>query len=149
MEDKLPSRESRVRPSTVEQRQAGELSKVFQSSYAWSAKFNLPEIAADSYLTVAVPGYTGNEGVYAALRVNGEVIGAPRRAPSYPANSWELQVRPVDGNYSYFIPLKPEWVDANFEVILLGRETAKVIKPEVWISRRPIPLSRKAMIIKR
>ena len=118
-------------------------------SHAWSAKFNLPEIAADSYLTVAVPGHTGNEGVYAALRVNGELIGAPRRAPSYPANSWELQVRPVSGNYSYYIPLKPEWVDANFEVILLGRETAKAIKPEVWMSRRPIPLSRKAMIIKR
>ena len=118
-------------------------------SRSWATEFSLPEIAPDSYLTVAVPGHTGNEGVYAALRVNDKLIGAPSRSPSYPANSWELQVRPVDGNYSYYIPLKPEWAGANFEIVLLGQETAKAIKPEVWISRRPIPLSRKAMIIKR
>lgn len=117
--------------------------------HAWSTEFSLAEIAPDSYLTIAVPGHTGNEGVYATLRVNGRLIGAPRRSPSYPANSWELQVRPVDGNYSYYIPLQPKWAGAKFEIVLLGREAAKAIKPEVWISRRPIPLSRKPMIIKR
>jgi len=118
-----------------------------QFSHAWQLSTRLKEIAADSYLAVAVAGETGNEGVYAAIRVEGEAFGAPDRAPSYPANTWELQVKPVMGNYTYFIPLKPEWQNKAIDVVLLATDLATEISPEIWLTRKPKPLASKQLKI--
>lgn len=108
---------------------------------AWSLSTRLDEIASDSFLAITVPGKTGHESVYAALKVGDAYIGAPDRAPSYPANTWELQVLPVEGNYTFYIPLDPDWVGQELSIVLLGAASAKATKPEVWISRKPVPLA--------
>jgi hypothetical protein len=114
---------------------------------AWTLEAELSEIAPNSYLSVAIPGYTGNEGVYAALRVDGELIGAPDRAPSYPANTWELQVKPVNGNYTYYIPLRREWVNKTLEIVVLGTEEARATEPFVWLNRRVLSALSKELAV--
>ena len=116
--------------------------------HAWSLEIALAEVAEDSFLAVAAPGNAGNEGVYAALRVDGKWIGAPDRAPSYPANTWELQVAPVEGDYTYYIPVDERWVGSKIEVFLFGKDRARRIRPEVWLSRRvQTPLAKKRLVL--
>lgn len=123
-------------------------------THAWSNTFTLDEIAQDAYLSVAVPGEYGNEGVYAALKVDGKIIGAPDRSPAYPANTWELQVVAVNGNYTYYIPLSREWAGKSIEVVLLGRgeylkDHSHGIQPQVWLNRKPIPMATKTLVLSR
>ena len=87
---------------------------------AWTYTFKLDEVAKSSYLAVPAAGKYGNESVYAALRVNGNLVGAPDRSISYQSNTWEYPVRQPDGNYTYFFPLTPEMVGKTVEVIVLG-----------------------------
>lgn len=94
---------------------------------AWQLKTSLAEIAPESYLSITIPGDTGHESVYAALKVDGDYVGAPDRAPSYPANTWELQVHPVEGNYTYYIPLQPDWAGRDLEIVLLGKKVQKML----------------------
>ena len=115
---------------------------------AWTLQARLEAIAPDSYLAVAVPGETGHESVYAALRVDGQLVGAPDRAPSYPANTWELQVHPATGNYTYYIPMQTEWAGKALEIVLLGTDTADA-EPEVWLTRRAVPLAKRRLTLYR
>jgi len=116
---------------------------------AWQLSDSLKYIAPDSYLAIAIAGKTGNEGVYAAIRVDGVAQGASGRAPSYPANTWELQVKPVDGNYTYYVPLKSDWANKKIDVVVLGVELAKEASPEVWLTRKPSPLAVRKLILSR
>jgi hypothetical protein len=54
---------------------------------AWSSSFELDEVQKGSYLAVALNGRHGDEGAYAALRIDGLPVGAPDRAVSYPSNT--------------------------------------------------------------
>lgn len=116
---------------------------------SWSLQTKLENISDRTYLSIAIPGYVGNEGVYAAMKVNGDLIGAPDRAPSYPANTWELQVRPVEGNYTYYIPLKPEWSNQELEIIVLGTDYSRSVNPFVWLNAPPVPTTSQRIIIPR
>ena len=56
---------------------------------AWEHSFVLNEIPKGSYLAIALNGEHGEESAYAAIRVDGKPVGAPRRSVSYPANGFE------------------------------------------------------------
>ena len=120
-----------------------------QFTHAWQLDTTLDEIAPDAYLAVGVPGEYGAESVYAALRVDGQLIGAPDRAPAYPANSWEFPVQRVEGNYTYYIPLDSDWAGKRLEIVLLGRESASEILPSVWLWREAKPLATKRLVLER
>jgi hypothetical protein len=51
-----------------------------------------------------VGGVHGDEGAYAALKVDGKYVGCPDRSVSYPSNVWEFLVARVDRNYTYYVP---------------------------------------------
>lgn len=107
---------------------------------AWSTTFTLTEIAEGSYLSVAVNGHHGVEGAYAALRVDGEYIGAPDRARSYPSNTWEYVNARGDSNYTYYFPVDTSFIGKEIEVFLLVyNEEADDLSPEVWMSANPSP----------
>jgi len=72
---------------------------------AWRGQFVLDEAAKGSYLVVACIGPHGRDGAYAALRVDGRYVGAPRRAVSYPANPWEYGNNRAHAGLSYFFPV--------------------------------------------
>jgi hypothetical protein len=107
---------------------------------AWSATVTVDEITPTSYLCVAVEGKHGKEGCYAAIRCGNRLIGAPDRAPSYPANPWELPPRASETGYTYFFPLDPSLTGQPLEVILLGmKHGGRDLQSAVWLTARDLP----------
>jgi hypothetical protein len=88
------------------------------------------------------------EGAYAAIRVNGEPIGAPNRAVSFPANTWEYPARKRSANYTYYVPLTEDMKGAKIDAVVLGMKNGSDnFKPEVWITAYPAPLSEQILIL--
>jgi hypothetical protein len=118
-------------------------------SKAWSASFILPELANNSYLAIAIPGKYSSESVYAAIRVNGKLYGAPDRSVSYPSNTWEAPVfGDVTGDYTYYVPITKDMINRKIDVVVIGNPTEiKEIKAEVWITAYPAPYEIKKMIL--
>ena len=120
--------------------------KSFRS--AQKAGFQLDEIPENSYLVVSVPGEYGNEQAFAALKVDGEYIGSPDRAPSYECNHWEHVVRDVDGNYAYYFPLKKEYTGKKMEAWILGlNNEVKNSDADVWLTTYPVPYQKKKLVL--
>lgn len=87
-------------------------------------------------------GNHGKEGSYAALRRGGKLIGAPDRAPSYPAVSWESGVRARDSGHTYYFPLDESMVGEKLEVVLLGMKGGgQDLQPSVWLTARDLPFA--------
>ena len=123
-------------------------SNAMKCAGAWSAPIQLNEIPKNSYIAIAVNGEHGVEGVYAALKVDGQLVGAPSRAVSYPANPWENVTVKASSNYTYFFPLTEEMKDKKVEAFVLEYDNKQSdIKPEIWISAYPAPYEEKTMII--
>ncbi|WP_455498252.1 hypothetical protein [Coprobacter sp.] len=117
---------------------------------AWVGSFDLQQIPKGCYLCVAINGKHGVEGAYAALKVDGNYVGASSRAVSYPANPWENATVRSDSNYTYFFPLNKSMERKQIEAFVLGYEPDKLdLKPEVWITAYPTPYEEKTMIIYR
>ncbi len=107
---------------------------------AWSATVKTDEITPTSYLCVAVEGEHGEEGCYAAMKVGDRLVGAPSRAVSYPANTWEYPARRTKTGFTYFFPLDESHVGQDLEVVLLGMKGGgQNLQPSVWITARDLP----------
>ena len=107
---------------------------------AWAATVEIDEITPTSYLCVAVEGEHGEEGCYAALRRDGELVGAPNRAVAYPSNTWEYPVRRRKNGYTYYFPLTADDVGKELEIVLLGMKGGgKELEPSVWLTARDLP----------
>jgi hypothetical protein len=76
-----------------------------------------------SYLAVSINGKHGAEGAFAAAEMDGRLVGAPSRAPSYPSNVWECRVHRADQFYTYFIPVTEDMLDREVVIhtMLLDR----------------------------
>ena len=115
---------------------------------AWSLAFNLAEVPKNACLVVAVNGRHGNEGAYAALRVDGQYVGAPDRAVSFPSNTWEYQNAERDSNYSYYFPLPESVRGKQIEVVVLVLQGGNdALKPEAWMTAYPIPFEVKELTL--
>lgn len=107
---------------------------------AWQHSFTLGEVPKGSYLAIALNGEHGTEGAYAAIRVNGEPVGAPDRSVSFPSNTWEYPVRKSSSNYTYYVPLTEDMEGAKIDAVVLGMQNGSDnFKPEVWITAYPAP----------
>jgi hypothetical protein len=114
----------------------------------WSGSFVPEEIAEGSYLSVAINGKHGVEGAYAAMKVDGKLVGAPSRARSYPTNAWEYPVRSYDSNTTYYFPVDASMKGKKIEIFVMGYDKNNLdFKPEVWLSAYPVPYKEKRMII--
>ncbi|MFH1942733.1 MAG: hypothetical protein ABIL68_11595, partial [bacterium] len=115
---------------------------------AWFLSFHPKEIRKNSILAVALNGHHGNEGAYAALRVNGKYIGAPDRSVSFPSNTWEYFNVETDSHYTYYFPLDPSMVGKNIEIVVLILEGGcNEVSPEAWITAYPIPFASRELIL--
>ena len=115
----------------------------------WTYSFTLPEVADGSYLSIALNGEHGVEGAYAALKVDGQLVGSPSRATSYPSNTWEYVNCTSDANYTYYIPLTEDMVNKKIEVFVMGYNKEKInFVPEIWISSYH-PFQTKTLILER
>ncbi|MFX0100216.1 MAG: discoidin domain-containing protein [Candidatus Hodarchaeota archaeon] len=126
---------------TAEQRTAWHGTFMFENTKdmefqgAWIATITLNEIPNDAKLCIACEGDHGAEGIYATLRVNGELVGAPERAPAYMGRQWEAGIRNSNSNYTYYFPLRQEWVNQPIEIVCIGTDYYEGdCKPEAWIT---------------
>ncbi len=112
-----------------------------KAALAWQAEVSIPSHPApNSYLCVALHGEHGNNGAFAALRVDGQWIGAPQRAVSYPAVAFEHPPRNKSANYTYFFPVTEPMRGRTLEVVVLGLDGCDpALKPEVWTTTYPHP----------
>ena len=129
-------------------------SNLFQSykekpvTSAWTLSFTLKEVAQNSYLAVAINGHHGNEGAYAALRVDGKLFGAPDRSVSFPSNTWEYYNVEMDSNYTYYFPLSKSMVGKKIDVMVLIHQGGyNEVKPEAWMTAYPIPYASRELIL--
>lgn len=121
---------------------------VMKCKGAFSDSFTLKEVAKNSYLCVAINGEHGVEGAYAVLKVDGQYVGAPTRATSYPANPWENITVKSGSNYTYYFPVPENIKDKKIEVFVLGYDADKLnFKPEVWLTAYLSPFLHKTMTI--
>jgi hypothetical protein len=123
-------------------------SKVMPTA-AWTGTFTLSEPPPPgSYLCVALEGKHGPEGAWAAARVDGQPVGAPTRAPSFPFNPWEAGGPHPDSNMTYFIPVTPGMATKPFDVVVLTLAGGvNQYKPQVWITAYPTPYVAKELVL--
>jgi hypothetical protein len=113
---------------------------------AWKAQFLLDEFVKGSYLCIAVEGKHGVEGVYAALKVDGRLIGCPDRSPSFPSNTWEYANARRDKNYTYYVPITKDMIGKPIEAYVLAYDEKKTdLQPIVWVTAYPPPYESKVL----
>ncbi|MCK4763154.1 MAG: hypothetical protein KAW12_13240 [Candidatus Aminicenantes bacterium] len=116
---------------------------------AWSARVKIDEWIKGSYFCIALEGEHGVEGAYAALKVDGKLVGCPDRAASYPANTWEYVNARRDKNYTYYAPITKDMIGKNIEVYVLAYEKKKTrFRPRVWVTAYPTPYEEKLLELK-
>lgn len=81
-----------------------------------SAVFALKNLPQNPYLAVAFDGETGEEGVMCVAEINGKIVGFPSRAPAFPSNAFEYPVHPVNGYYTFFLPLDKSLENSEIKI---------------------------------
>ncbi|MBN1820605.1 MAG: discoidin domain-containing protein, partial [Prolixibacteraceae bacterium] len=115
---------------------------------AYSTSFQLDELAKGSYLAIAINGKHGDEGAYAAIRVDGKLVGSPDRSVSFPSNTWEYKNVSMKENYTYYVPLTEDMVGKKIDaVVLISEKNVENLKPEVWITAYPNPFESKELVL--
>ena len=110
---------------------------------AFQHSFVLNEIPKGSYLAVALNGQHGIEGAYAALRVNGKLVGAPDRSLSYRSNAWEYPVPMVESNYTYYFPLTEDMKGSTIDAVVMVMKDGMAldqVKTEQSLNRKSLKL---------
>lgn len=119
-----------------------------EAKKVWKSTVVLDEVPKGSYLCIAINGKHGKEGAYAAAKIEGELIGAPDRAPSYLCNPWESFNARSDENYTYYIPVKEEYKGIKIEVYVLGYDNENLgFNSELWISAYPHPYEKIKLVL--
>jgi len=117
---------------------------------AWTLPFTVDQAPKGGYLTIACNGKHGSQAVWVGLRVDGQYLGAPDRAPSFAANPWEYPVRKSDKNYSFYIPVTDDMLGKKCEVVVLAFDPENLaFTPDVWQTSYPTPYIKKTLILKR
>ena len=115
---------------------------------AWRLTFKPEEVSENAYLAVALNGSHGDEGAYAALRVDGRPVGAPDRAVSFPSNTWEYYNVEKDGNYTYYFPLSESMAGKTVDiVVLILQGGTNGVRPEAWMTSYPPPWAKRELIL--
>jgi len=115
---------------------------------AYRLEFKIRKAAPNSLLAVSVPGSYEGESVYAALLVDGKVIGAPDRSPAYPYNNW-VDFGSGKGNYTFYFPFSKSMLKKNLEVVVVGTDDRSArLTPEAWMTTTKPPYNEKLLVLK-
>lgn len=115
---------------------------------AWQLRFRPEDISPNAYLAVAVNGTHGNEGAWAALRVDGRPVGAPDRAVSFPSNTWEYFNAESDSDYTYYFPLPESAAGKTVDiVVLILQGGTNGVRPEAWLTAFPPPRATRELVL--
>lgn len=115
---------------------------------AFSLRTTITEAAPGSVIAIAIHGEHGHELAYAAARLGGRCIGAPRRSPSFPSNTFEVPVKQTAGHYTYYIPVTEAMIGRALDlVVLLFRGAGANVRPEAWLTPGPGPSARRRIVL--
>ncbi len=104
----------------------------------WKYDGKLTGIGKKAYLSVTVPAVCQEGTVFAAMMIDGKIIGAADRAPSFPYNNWEHFGRP-EKDFTFYLPVNEKLEGKPFQVILLSTDSKlQELKPEVWLTNLDI-----------
>ncbi len=107
---------------------------------AWYAPIKLDAWVKNSTLCIAIEGEHGVEGAYAAMKVDGKLLGCPDRAPSFPSNTWVYVNARGDKNYTYYAPVTEDMIGKPIDVYVLVFDEEKInVTPVVWVTAYPAP----------
>jgi hypothetical protein len=116
---------------------------------AWHGDISIDELTPNSTLAVAIEGDYGYNGAFAVIEVNGKIIGAFDRSPTYPFNNWEHTSVKLNGNYTYYFQLPETMINQKMSIYVFGVDKVEEIKqPEVWLTAYPIPFEKKRLVLK-
>ncbi len=100
----------------------------------WKYDGKLTGIGKKAYLSVTVPTVCREGTVFALIVVDGKIVGATDRAPSFPYNNWEHYGLP-DKNFTFYLPVNETMDGKPIQVMLLSTdEKLQELKPEVWLT---------------
>jgi len=100
----------------------------------WKYEGKLAGVAKGAYLSVTVPANCSEGSVFACMLVDGKIIPAIDRAPSFPYNNWE-HFSISAKNLTFYIPVNEKMEGKTVQVMLLTTdENLKEMKPEVWLT---------------
>ena len=100
----------------------------------WKYEGKLAGVAKGAYLSVTVPANCSEGSVFACMLVDGTIIGANDRTPSFPYNNWE-HFGIANKNLTFYIPVNEKMEGKTVQVMLLTTdEKLKEMKPEVWLT---------------
>ncbi len=81
---------------------------------------HLDSYPAGSRICVALNGRHGTDAVYALLELpDGTLVGAPDKAPSFPANQFEHFIARTQSNNTFYFPILPEYEGRDIKVHVL------------------------------
>lgn len=100
----------------------------------WKYEGKLSGIGKGAYLSVTVPADCREGSVFAWMEVNGKIIAANDRAPSFPYNNWE-HFHISEKNLTFYIPVNEELEGKSVQVMLLSTDgNLQALKPEIWLT---------------
>jgi hypothetical protein len=100
----------------------------------WKYEGKLDGIGKSAYLAITVPAHCSEGSVFACVLVDGKIIAANDRAPSFPYNNWE-HYGIADKDLTYYIPVSENLEGKPVQIMLLTTDgNLHEMKPEVWLS---------------
>jgi len=123
-----------------------------KAAAAWQATVDIDADApARAYLCVALEGEHGTNKAFAALRVEGKLVGATQRAPSFPAVVFEYGPSQRNKNNTFFFPVTDEIRGKRVDVVIVGLQPGPKDKIDfqasVWTTVYPTPCESMELIL--
>ena len=108
--------------------------KANTAKLCWKYEGKPTGIGKAANLTFTVPANCSEGSVFAFMLVDGKIVAANDRGPSFPYNNWE-HYGIADKNLTFYIPLEEKLEGKTVQVILLTTDgKLQEMKPEVWLS---------------
>ena len=100
----------------------------------WKYEGKLSGVVRGAYISVTVPANCNEGSVFALMTVDGKIVAANDRAPSFPYNNWE-HFSISAKNLTFYIPVNEKMEGKTVQVMLLSTDdNLKKLKPEIWMS---------------
>jgi hypothetical protein len=99
----------------------------------WRYEGTLVGTGKSAYISVTVPANCSEGSVFACMLVDGKIIAANDRSPSFPYNNWE-HFGIADKNLTLYIPVSEDLEGRTVQLMLISTDgKLQEVKPEVWL----------------
>ncbi len=103
---------------------------------------SVPQQSDNTFLSVAVNGFFGYEGVYCVAECNGKYYGMTDRAPEFPVNTWQHEAMKTPSNNTYYMPVYEEMKGRAVTVYaLFNRLFTHIRSIDVYLCPKHLELS--------